>query len=447
MNALTILALTGLCAATWSAPSCTRRAPTAAEAHPEPAQAAAEAHPEPARAGGAAEAEPASDLDRPVAELFATPCEHEPQAYLCDECRYEVGVVRVAPRLLAEGLVQTATVTKRRLAVPLALTGDVRLDERRVSHVASPVAGIIVQAHVAVGERVEAGAALVALDSVALGEAEAAYLEAAGLARLERRAFERLRALRAEAVASEKEYRAALQTAEAAALRAETARGTLLRLGLAPADVAALTPRTARGRLVLRAGAAGTVLRMHAVPGEVAEAAETLLTVGDASTVAVFADVYERDLAAVARAQNAGPLPATVAVDAYPGERFAGTVDLVSPALDEATRTVKLRVVVANPAGRLLAGMFADVTLPLPGVAGAVSVPEAAVLDDAGRSFVFVHHAGADFVRRPVTLGRAAGGFVEVVSGLEAGTTVVTEGAFLLKSDVLRAQMGAGCAD
>jgi cobalt-zinc-cadmium efflux system membrane fusion protein len=91
--------------------------------------------------------------------------------------------------------------------------------------------------------------------------------------------------------------------------------------------------------------------------------------------------------------------------------------------------------------------MFASVALFLPGSDEVRAVPAAALLEDEGRSFVFVHHQGDYFVRRPVTAGRSWDGWVEIVAGLEASQTVVAEGAFLLKSDVLRSKMGAGCAD
>jgi cobalt-zinc-cadmium efflux system membrane fusion protein len=81
------------------------------------------------------------------------------------------------------------------------------------------------------------------------------------------------------------------------------------------------------------------------------------------------------------------------------------------------------------------------------GLAAALVVPRAALLSDEGRSFVFVRRQGEYWVRRPVETGRTAGDRVEVTKGLAGGETVATEGCFLLKSDVLRSKMGAGCAD
>jgi cobalt-zinc-cadmium efflux system membrane fusion protein len=388
--------------------------------------------------GTTAEASEPSDLDQPVAALVARTCEHGKQTYACDACRYEVGFVR-APAALVQGrLLTTTKPARRKVAVPIALTGEVRFDERRVGHVSTQVEGIIKQVHVALGDRVRKGQALLEIESVAVGEGQAAYLETQGLLGLARRNFERVAALRRENISSEKEYLQAKQELEAAEIRVAGARSKLSRLG---------TGGGASGRIVLRAPLDGAVLLMHAVSGEVAKTAESLITVGDNTAVWVWADLYERDIAAVKRSQAVQKIAAAISVKAYPGEEFPGTVDLVSPAMDESSRTVKVRVQVRNDDGRLLAGMFAAVKVFLPGTKDALAVPRAAVLEDEGRFFVFVHHNGDDYVRRPVVAARRWGDWVEITKGLDPSQVVVAEGAFLMKSDVLRSKMGAGCAD
>jgi RND family efflux transporter MFP subunit len=198
---------------------------------------------------------------------------------------------------------------------------------------------------------------------------------------------------------------------------------------------------------VLRAPADGVILGMHAVAGEVARSDEPLLTIGDNSTLWVWADLYERHYARVSAAQAAGPLNAAVSVKAFPDQTFPGQVDLISPSMSESSRTIKVRVAVPNPDRKLLAGMFADVDIFLPGNAQALSLPRAAILEDEGRSIVFVHQEGDYFIRRPVVPGTEFAGWVEIKSGLKGEEVVVSDGAFLLKSDVLRSKMGAGCAD
>ena len=115
--------------------------------------------------------------------------------------------------------------------------------------------------------------------------------------------------------------------------------------------------------------------------------------------------------------------------------------------MDEATRTAKVRVTIDNAERLLRPGMFCEARLAGPATGDVVVVPKAAVLNDEGADFVFTHLQDAYFVRQPVTRGRANADEVEITAGLQAGQEIVAEGAFLLKSDVLRAKMGAGCAD
>jgi len=391
-----------------------------------------------------------SDLDRPLEELFAATCEHGKKTHECDECRYEVGVVRVPVKLVEGGLVKTASVSRRRVEAPVVLTGEVRFDERHVTHISPRIEGTVRKVHASLGERVRRGQPIVELDSVQLGEAESDYLAAQAALRLARSSFDRQEQLRKEQISSEKEYLSARQEHEAAQIHARSAQEKLARLGVSQGDLERLASagRSAGDRaLVVRAPADGIVLEMHAVPGELVRPDESIVTVGDVSSVWVWADLYEDQLGRVLEAQRTGRLRAEIGVKAFPDTSFPGSVDFVGPTMDERTRTVKVRVAAANPEARLRAGMFASVRIFLPGQEEALSVPRAAVLSDEGRSFVFVHHQGEYWVRRPVEPGRKWLDWVEVKGGLAGAETLAADGAFLLKSDVLRSKMGAGCAD
>jgi cobalt-zinc-cadmium efflux system membrane fusion protein len=396
------------------------------------------------------EAAKVSDLDRSTEELFAATCEHARKTHECDECRYQVGVVRVPESLLQDGLVKTATAERRPLETPVPLTGEVRFAERRVTHLSPRAEGVIRKVLVALVEKVTVGQPLLELESAGLGEAESSYLEAEATLRLARKGLDRQAALREEGISSEKEFLAARQEAESAGIRAQAAGDKLRRLGLGQGEIEGLRnagPSAAQGRLVIRAPAAGTVLDMHAVPGEAARPDQNIFTIGDLSHLWVWADVYEGQVKQVLAHEHHGDMRATVTAKAFPGEAFPASVDFVAPSMDEKTRTLKVRVGVPNPKGKLRAGMFVNVELYLPSGPDALVVPRAALLSDEGRSFVFVRHHGDYWVRRPVETGRASGGQVEVTRGLAGGETVATEGCFLLKSDVLRSKMGAGCAD
>ena len=186
-----------------------------------------------------------------------------------------------------------------------------------MAHVSTQAGGVIRRVHVTLGDQVKRSQALVEITSVAIGEAQADYLEAEGMVALTKRSHGRLAALRKEGIASEKELLQAKQNLDAARIRTSAALGKLRRLGMSEAAAQALVGTQPTGRLVLRAPIAGTVLNMHAVAGEIAKSDAPLLTIGDNAVLWVWADLYERDVAQVMGAQNAAPLAASVAVKAF----------------------------------------------------------------------------------------------------------------------------------
>jgi RND family efflux transporter MFP subunit len=146
----------------------------------------------------------------------------------------------------------------------------------------------------------------------------------------------------------------------------------------------------------------------------------------DPSRVWIDANVFEKDLERVRRGQEV-----KVSVPAFPGTTFSGTVIFVSSVVDPETRTVKVRTELANPDGRLKPDMFANVQIITDLHRTAISIPQSAVLDDGGKSVVFVSE-GSGYVKRGVNLGIQGNGRVEIIEGLQAGDKVVVKGNYLL---------------
>lgn len=240
--------------------------------------------------------------------------------------------------------------------------------------------------------------------------------------------------------------------AENAAKQARTdllaARQRLRVLGMDEAAIAAVAdaePGEDFGRLVIRAPRDGVVTALDGAVGRYADAGEPLFTVADLSSVWVWCDLYEADLAAVAAPVAEGrELAADVSVRAFPGESFAGELDVIDSAMDEHTRTVRARVRVRNPEGKLRPGMFARIAVRVPSGGEVRVVPRTAVLTDEGTAFVFRRWRDGYWVRRDVEVRGSYGDLVEVEGDLPEGAAVAAGGAFMLKSDVLREKMGAG---
>jgi membrane fusion protein, heavy metal efflux system len=142
-----------------------------------------------------------------------------------------------------------------------------------------------------------------------------------------------------------------------------------------------------------------------------------------------------------------GDIPVEVSVPAFPGKVFTGSLNYVAGTMDEATRTLKVRTVIANSDHLLKPGMFCEVRLLLNSGEDILAIPRTALLSDEGVDFAFKHMKDDYYLRQNVRKGREFDDAVEILEGLEPGQTIVAEGAFLLKSDVLRSKMGAGCAD
>ncbi len=389
-------------------------------------------------------------------ELEAAECEHNLLTYRCAVCRYEVGVVKVATSILKQenggGLVRTAAVARTKMLATLPATGEVALNENAAVHISPRIAGIIDAVSVDIGARVKAGDTLLTLASVELGRALADYERNRTLSDLTEKVVARETKLREEKVVSEQDVIDARMTFEQHRTDLKASEQMLHVLGLTDEDLAEMRKPThgvGAGRLPVRAPIAGTIIERHAVAGEMAEAGKVLMLLADLTTVWVWANIQSRDLAPLLQAEKRGPVAVAITVSAFPGRQFQGVLDYVGAIMNEQTRTVKVRATVANPDQELRPGMFCDVSIAIGnGQAEEVlAVPRAAMMADEGKSFVFVHWKDDFFVRRDVRKGREFSGTVEIIEGLQAGEIVVTEGAFLLKSDVLREKMGAGCAD
>jgi cobalt-zinc-cadmium efflux system membrane fusion protein len=389
----------------------------------------------------------ASDLDRPVDEMWAASCEHNIPQYQCDECRYEIGMVKIDAALMGDnGLLQTGFPEIRQgRHEERNLPGTVQLDETRTVHVASPLTGLITRGFTTPGDRVEAGAPLFEVDSSEVAEAKGSYLKAMAGLDLAVKAAERETLLFSRKVAAEVE----VQEAEAKRTQAETdvavSRGRLLRLGLTKTEIEGISTKNGttalNGLVVVRASRSGTVVEGHAAPGEHAESGKELLTISGLDSVWVMADLKDADLSTISNAS--GDAAKIDALD----RSFSGRLDTIASSVNKETRTVKARFTVENTDGLLKPGMFVSVRLLLPAEGKSLVVPKVAVMADEGRTFVFIHQEGDYWVRRPVTLGARFDGLVEITSGITAEQRIITDGSFLLKSDVLRSKMGAGCAD
>jgi len=194
--------------------------------------------------------------------------------------------------------------------------------------------------------------------------------------------------------------------------------------------------------LTVRAPFAGVVVERAAVAGESVAPGASLFTVADLSSLWMDVSAPEDALLDMRPGQ-------TVAISfaGLPGRTFPGKIFWVAPALDEKTRMLKALAEIDNRDGLLKSGLFGEVRLAGKVNAGALAVPADALQSVDGQPFVFVRLEEDLFELRRVVAGRKANGSVRITAGLELRDQVVSAQAFSLKSEVLRARLGASCAD
>ena len=253
-----------------------------------------------------------------------------------------------------------------------------------------------------------------------------------------------------ELVSAQREYAIAAQGVqklkdaggEAQGAMSQLAESSLMRLknwDISEEQVKALTKSgETRRTLTFRSPVSGIVTEKRAVQGMRFMPGEALYQIADLSAVWVVADVFESDIGLVKPGAKA-----RVTINAYPDKVFEGKVAYVYPTLTADTRTVPVRIELANPGGLLKPAMYAQVELPVAGRGPVVTVPTSAVIDSGVRRIVLVQSGEGRFEPREVKLGARGQDHVEVVEGVKEGEPVVVAANFLIDAESnLKAAVG-----
>jgi len=320
--------------------------------------------------------------------------------------------VALSPERRALLGVRSEEVREARIDRAIRTVGRVTADERRLAHVHTKFEGYVEKLYVDfTGKYVKKGDALLAIYSPELVATQQEYL-------LALRAQKQLGTSQIPSVA------------QGGARLAEAAKERLRLWDIGEADIAELERTgTVRRAFDLHAEVSGFVTAKSVVQGMRVMPADTVFEIADLSQVWVLADVYESDL----RSIRLG-MPATVTLPYEPGREWRGQVANIAPTVDGMTRTVKVRIDVANRGGALKPDMFGDVLLDAGSGTGLV-VPDGAVIDTGDRRLVLVDRADGTVEPRAIEVGAKTAGGYQVLRGLAKGERVVTAANFLLDSE------------
>ncbi|KYG21006.1 hemolysin D [Bradyrhizobium sp. AT1] len=313
------------------------------------------------------------------------------------------GTVKLSPGKIQRTGVKSEPVERRAIHVAVKAPGTIQLDERRVSVIAMRAESFVQKvADVTTGTRVKAGQPLMEIYSSAVASAAAEYL----------------------ATITSK-------TTGGVEVYGRGSRQRLVNLDV-PEQVIAEMERTRVAPVTVHWSAPrdGIVLERSAIEGMRANPGDVLFRIADISLVWALVDVAERDLGNVAVGQGV-----TVRARSYPDRVFSGRIAVVYPQVNRDTRTVRVRIELANPDAALLPDMYVDADIDTADPAPVLAIQDSSVLDTGTRQAVLVDKGAGRFEPREVKLGRRGGGYIEVRDGLADGEAVVTSANFLIDAE------------
>jgi membrane fusion protein, heavy metal efflux system len=346
--------------------------------------------------------------------------------------------------------------------------GEVTYDQTRVARLSSRVPGIVWRMAKKVGDSVKRGEVLALVEAAEVGRAKAEFLQAVAQFRLKNQTYQSLRDL-SGAVAGQR-IRAAETAFSEAQIRLLSAQQALINLGL-PVDAEKVTgfsapqlaahiqflglpdvlrqpldPKTTTANLLpVKAPLDGVVVDRDVVAGEVVDTTKVLLVVADVRQMWLTLNVRQED----ARLLTLGQLVRFHTNDST--AEVSGMVRWISTAVDEKTRTVKVRADLANPQGRLRANTFGNGRVVLREEKDAIVVPNEAVHWEGDCFVVFVQdkdfrdeNGFKVFHTRTVRPGAKDDKFTEILAGVLPGEVVATKGSGVMRSELLKNNMGEG---
>ncbi len=319
----------------------------------------------------------------------------------------ETGVVSINPVIQQDMNVKIATVKSGLLNAEVFTNGILQPDEQKEYVATTKIGGWIEKMYINyTGQKVYKGDKLIKIYSPELVAAQEEYLTALA-------------------------YDNAMKTTGAKTNLIKNAVRKLELLDVSDAEIQHLKEtKKVRKYIVLTAPFNGTVLYKGVEEGAKINRGTPLLKIANLRSLWILADIYEYELFKIGLGDQV-----LVTFDYLPGKSYKGKVSFIYPTLDTKTRTIKVRIVLPNPKGELKPGMFASVDIKGKSLGVYPLIPEQAILRSGRVNTVIIALGGGKFKPAQIELGAYSDGFYQALSGLQAGTKIVTSAQFLIDSE------------
>jgi cobalt-zinc-cadmium efflux system membrane fusion protein len=337
-----------------------------------------------------------------------------------EEAKAQLGEIHLLPEAVERVGIYIGVPELRPLSGGMAIPAEAQLRPNSTVHVWPLVSGRLTKVAVSIGDRVQQGQLLGVVASADVSAARSRLNQLRARLSTAEATLQRQRQLSAEGIGAQRSLIEARALVEELKAEADGLRNQLSVFGSGSG-----------GELSLVSPIDGVITSIHATAGEIASPEQTVFAITNESRIWVRGNVPELEINRV--------LPNSevrVRFHAFPEATFKGVISYIEPSLDSQTRSLPIWVSLERPEPRLRSGLFGNIELlgsrPDEHV---LAVPTEAIANLDGQPIVFVYEKSANLFRsQPVTLGRRAGNFIEVRSGLRKGAPIALSGTFTLKS-------------
>jgi membrane fusion protein, heavy metal efflux system len=332
--------------------------------------------------------------------------------------------------------VKVETAAERDFPIEKSAVGSIDFNEELLTQVFTPYQGRIVGLFAKIGDEVKKGETLFTIDSPDLVQASSVLISAAGVLDLTNRNLDRLKMLYSTRAVSQKDLEQATSDNQTAQGGYRAARDAVRLFGKTEEEIDRMVAdRHVDPVLVVPSPISGRITARNASPGLFVQPGNppAPYTVADLSTMWMLANVAESDSPDFRVGQEV-----RVTVMAFPNRVFTGRISTIGSTVDPTTRRLLVRSEIDDPKHELRSGMFANFVIRTGDPVRSVAVPlDGVVREGDGTMTAWVTADRRRFTRRFVTIGLQRDGYNQIVSGLQPGELVATEGALFLSNALI----------
>ena len=326
---------------------------------------------------------------------------------------------------------QTSVAINKPIELLISVPGKIVPNQNQVAIISPFIESSVNCVFKNIGDKVKKGDMLACLSSPEVGMLRAEYDKAKAELEIEKQTFARKEKLFKEKIIPEKSFKEAELRKKVADVNYNYTLKTLLSIGIKKEEID--NPPTEHTDAVgstihIYAPISGVITHREASIGQKVNQSSTLFEIINLKNVWLEADIFEKDLTKIKINQTV-----KVILSAYQNETFTGKIFYIGNTLNHETKTIKILVEINNPEAKLKPGMFANTNIVVGKKENTLVIPKDAILEDENLSVVFVKE-GESYHRHVVTTGIVSNEYIEILSGINAGSVVVTKGNYQLKS-------------